>query len=90
MPRSPEITVLSDGDCPLCSREVRMLDSVGESLTESITLKLSVDFVTDEVITEIHKVCQKHKGSHKLKLQIFVEPAKCAGASAGTRRATGS
>ena len=61
------------GDYNFNVREVRLLDSVGESMTESITLKLPVDQVTQEVIDRIDAVCTRHKGSHKLKLQIFAK-----------------
>ena len=61
------------GDYNFNVRDVRLLDSIGETMTESITLQLPVDQVTEEVIEKIDACCANHKGSHKLKLQIFAK-----------------
>ena len=52
--------------------EVRQLDSVGIDLTESITLKLAIDQITDEMINDIDMLCKHHKGKHKLKM-VFLD-----------------
>ena len=51
--------------------DVRMLGSVGEMMTESITLTIPVDEVSEDIIEGIGDVCKKYKGSHKLKMQIY-------------------
>ncbi len=52
-------------------RDIRLLNSVGETMTESITLRMPVEKISPEFIARIDEVCQRHGGSHKLKLQIF-------------------
>ena len=52
-------------------REVRLLASIGESMTQSITLTMAVEQLSESVITKINAVCGKHKGPHKLKIQIY-------------------
>lgn len=59
------------GDYNFNVRDVRLLDSIGESLTQSITLQVPVELISDDVIARIDDVCLKHKGSHKLKLQVY-------------------
>lgn len=51
-------------------RDVRLLNSVGEAMTESVTLKMPVDNVDRNLIAQIDAICQKYSGSHKLKFQI--------------------
>lgn len=50
---------------------VRLLDAVGEEMTNSITLRVPVNKVNSEMITKIDEVIANHKGSHKFKVQIF-------------------
>jgi DNA polymerase-3 subunit alpha len=59
------------GEYTFQPRDVRLLNSVGESMTESITLQMPVETLSTELISEIDAVCQRHGGSHKLKLQIY-------------------
>jgi DNA polymerase-3 subunit alpha len=59
------------GDYTFQPREIRLLSSVGESMTESITLQMPVERVDADFIATLDQVCQRHGGSHKLKLQIF-------------------
>jgi DNA polymerase-3 subunit alpha len=51
--------------------DVRLMASIGDDMTESITLKIPVTSITQEVISKIETICGKHKGAHKLKLQIY-------------------
>jgi DNA polymerase-3 subunit alpha len=59
------------GDYTFQPRDIRLLGSVGESMTESITLQMPVEKVDADFISTLDEVCQRHGGSHKLKLQIF-------------------
>ncbi len=49
----------------------RMLASIGEELTKSITVKLSIDQLDQFLLDSLDKICDQHKGRHKLKLQVY-------------------
>ena len=49
----------------------RMLASIGEELTKSITVKLSIDQLDQFLLESLDKICDSHKGRHKLKLQVY-------------------
>jgi DNA polymerase-3 subunit alpha len=59
------------GEYTFQPKDIRLLNSIGESMTESITLQMSIERVNDDLISRIDAVCQRHGGSHKLKLQIY-------------------
>jgi len=42
-----------------------------DQLTKSITLMVSIDFVSDSLVEEIEKICKKKKGPHALKVVLF-------------------
>ncbi|MFM8450326.1 MAG: hypothetical protein ACKOAY_09520, partial [Haliscomenobacter sp.] len=44
---------------------------VGEKLTESITLKLPVQQLTQELIDGLDLLFQTHKGGHKLRMELI-------------------
>ena len=52
-------------------KDIKMLATVSDIMTESITLRMSIEQVSEEVIANIDKVCKAHKGAHKLKLQLY-------------------
>ncbi len=52
-------------------KEVRQLASIGEEMTDSITLKLPIEIVTKELIDNLDTICQLHKGKHALKITIL-------------------
>lgn len=52
-------------------KEVRQLASIGESLTESITLMIPIEQITNEMINKIEFICSRHKGRHKLKMNLI-------------------
>jgi DNA polymerase-3 subunit alpha len=52
-------------------KEVRMLETVAQSMTESITLQLPLETLTEKVIDEIDQLCQTHKGQHKLRMRFI-------------------
>jgi DNA polymerase-3 subunit alpha len=49
----------------------RMLASIGEELTKSITVKISIDQLDQFLLDSLDKICDHHKGRHKLKLQVY-------------------
>ncbi len=59
------------GEYTFQPKEIRLLNSIGESMTESITLQMPVERVSPSLISQIDAVCQRHGGSHKLKLQVY-------------------
>ena len=56
-------------------KEIKLLEGIAENLTESITLKLPVDRINDQMIQEIGQICQNHKGQHFLKVEL-IDPTK--------------
>ncbi len=49
----------------------RMLASIGEELTKSITVKISIDQLDQFLLDGLDKICDQHKGRHKLRLQVY-------------------
>ncbi|MDQ3016071.1 MAG: DNA polymerase III subunit alpha [Bacteroidota bacterium] len=49
----------------------RLLESIGEELTKSITVKISIDQLDQFLVDSLDKICEQHKGRHKLKLQVY-------------------
>ncbi len=52
--------------------EVKMLEDIAADMTESITLKLPIDLLSDSLIDEIDLLCKNNKGKHKLKM-VFLD-----------------
>ncbi|MEL6867826.1 MAG: OB-fold nucleic acid binding domain-containing protein [Bacteroidota bacterium] len=52
-------------------KEVRLLESIGVEMTDSITLHLHIDRLSDELILKIDKLCKNYKGQHKLKMKFL-------------------
>ncbi len=52
--------------------EVRQLETVGKELTDSITLKIKVHEISEQLIDEIETLCESYKGPHKLKM-LFLD-----------------
>jgi DNA polymerase III subunit alpha len=50
---------------------VRLLESIGEEKTQSITLKIPVERVTPDLIEQIEKICTHHKGKHILRMELI-------------------
>ena len=76
----PGVSVLIEGDMKqrwnseefeLKIKDVKQLASLGNSLTESITLMIPIEIVTETLIQDLEKMCQKFKGKHKLKTQLL-------------------
>jgi DNA polymerase-3 subunit alpha len=52
---------------------IQQMASVGTGLTESITVKIPVERLTNAFIDDIEKLCQAHQGKHKLKMSLETE-----------------
>ncbi len=52
--------------------EVKMLEDIAADMTESITLKLPIDLLSESLIDEIDLLCKNSKGKHKLKM-VFLD-----------------
>lgn len=51
--------------------EVKLLDGIAQNMTESITLKLSLEKVSDQMIDQIDHLCKLHQGKHRLKMVLL-------------------
>ncbi len=52
-------------------KEIQQLASIGLKMTESITLKLPIAHITDDLINEIEHICKHHKGKLPLKMEVL-------------------
>jgi hypothetical protein len=50
---------------------VRLLETVGEEKTESVTLKIPVEKISADLIEQIDKICAAHKGKHTLRMELI-------------------
>jgi len=48
----------------------RLLETVGQEKTQSITLKIPVETLTDALIERIEQLCSAHKGKHDLRMEL--------------------
>lgn len=51
-------------------KEVKLLEGIGADLTQSITLKLPLERLDMELIDRLDAACQRHKGPHRLRLEL--------------------
>jgi len=56
-------------------KEVRLLESISSDMTESITIKLYLDQLSEEMVDTIDKLCKEHKGKHRLKM-VFIDRSR--------------
>ena len=52
-------------------KEVKLLATIGASLTESITLMIPLERISKELMEQIDTMCDTHKGKHKLKMTVM-------------------
>ncbi len=52
-------------------KEVTLLENVGRQLANSITLKLSMDLLTERVLDQLEGICSAHQGEHQLKIVLL-------------------
>jgi DNA polymerase-3 subunit alpha len=51
--------------------EVQLLEGVGESMTQCITLKVQVDTLSSDLIERLDDLCKRYKGQHRLKMELL-------------------
>ena len=51
-------------------KEVNLLETIGNNLTQSITVQVPIDTLTDEFIDRFEKLCKDHKGRHLLRMRF--------------------
>jgi DNA polymerase-3 subunit alpha len=51
-------------------KDARLLEGIGESLTESITLKIALDALTPEMVDHLDDLCKRYKGKHRLRMEL--------------------
>lgn len=52
-------------------QNVRLLETVGEEKTTSITLRIPVEKISADLIERIEKLCLAHKGKHTLRMELI-------------------
>ena len=52
-------------------REVKFLGGLSEEMTESITIQVPIEQITEKMIQNLEDLCKKHKGKHKLKVNLI-------------------
>lgn len=53
--------------------KIQMLDTVGQNLTKSITIKIPLHNITDQLMYQLEQLCIKCEGSHIFKMKITDE-----------------
>ncbi|MBT8218240.1 MAG: DNA polymerase III subunit alpha [Bacteroidia bacterium] len=51
--------------------KVRQLAAVSDEMTKSITIRVPIRDVTEEMIAELESLCTKYKGKHVLKMELL-------------------
>jgi len=52
-------------------QEIKLLEGIAENMTQSITLKLPMDQLTQEVVDRIDHLCREHQGPHRLRVEFI-------------------
>ena len=58
-------------DMELKVQDIRLLDGIAESLTESITIKIPLEKISNETINQLDVLCETHSGKHRLKMELI-------------------
>jgi DNA polymerase-3 subunit alpha len=58
-------------DMELKVLEIKLLDGIAESMTESITIKIPLDKISDKTIDQLDLLCKTHSGKHRLKMELI-------------------
>ncbi|NND32980.1 MAG: DNA polymerase III subunit alpha [Saprospiraceae bacterium] len=53
------------------AQAVRLLETLGDELTKSITLKIPLHVITPAFQNSLDKLCLKHRGKHNLRMVVF-------------------
>jgi DNA polymerase-3 subunit alpha len=51
--------------------DVRLMESIGAEKTNSVTLKIPVERISQALIDQIESLCKAHKGKHDLKMELI-------------------
>ena len=60
-----------EGEYQLKVKEVTLLENVGQKVASSITLKLPVEHLTQEMIDKLDGLFKQHKGKHRLHITLL-------------------
>jgi DNA polymerase III subunit alpha len=52
-------------------KDIRFLGGLSEDLTESITIQIPIERITEGMISNLELLCKNHKGKHKLKINFI-------------------
>ncbi len=52
--------------------KIQLLDTVGKNKTESVTVTININKITDQLIMELENLCLEYKGDHKFRV-IFID-----------------
>ncbi|MFN0213077.1 MAG: DNA polymerase III subunit alpha [Saprospiraceae bacterium] len=52
-------------------QNVRLLETIGEEKTQSVTLKIPIERISVEFLEQIEKLCTAHKGKHTLRMELI-------------------
>lgn len=52
-------------------QNVRLLETIGEEKTQSVTLKIPIEKITPDFLDQIEKLCVAHKGKHTLRMELI-------------------
>jgi DNA polymerase-3 subunit alpha len=52
-------------------KEINLLESVGDTLTKGITLRLPIDRISAETVQALEQLCAQRKGPHQLRMVLL-------------------
>lgn len=61
----------SQDEFELRIRDVKQLNSIGDSMTESITVMIPIEQISHQLIEDLDTICKKNKGKHRLKIHFL-------------------
>jgi DNA polymerase III subunit alpha len=59
------------GEYEFFVKDVKLLDSIGDQLTKSITLRMPVNQLDQATLDQLDDICKKRSGNHVLKLMLM-------------------
>jgi len=67
-------------------KDICLLESVGENLTKSVTVKLDIENITKNMVNDLEKLCTKYKGKHQFKMTLLDQTQKTSLTFASKKR----
>ncbi len=52
-------------------KNIKLLDTIGKTMTKSITIQIPVNSINENMISELQSMCTIASGNHKIKVQII-------------------